>query len=445
MLFGDIFAQKLQVILFIFGLYLVKARNYKRQATIRTEGCSYTIIVNRPNSTQCPVRDKGSDDEDDVYNEPELNPQSGDYFFDLETSPKRPPGNDKSSGICRRRMAFLTQRLQYLQEMQKVERERANLYETNVKGHDTEIENIDGGLNSLKFNLTRLTRALHSMETKVFRQERINNNLHHKLSSVILDIDEVTKNFQIRPPKVTSGFTDGSGEKILQKYATACNLAVPAQYSYPDCSAIYKAGNKVSGVYKIQPHGFTCTLTVWCDMETDGGGWLLFQRRANGTENFNRKWSDYKDGFGDVSSEFWLGNNHLFFLSNQKAYELRIDLWDFEGNQAYAKYQSFKIEGERDNYRLHVSAFTGTARNSFYLHNYAFFSTVDRDNDKHTRVNCASQWDGGWWFTNCWRAYLNGLYHRKSFAKFRGIAWNSWKYEQLQGSEMKIRPLDHSD
>ncbi|XP_014773316.1 fibrinogen-like protein 1 [Octopus bimaculoides] len=457
MTFGDIFHQKLQITLLVFCLCLVKAKNYTKQTTIRTESCSYTIVVNRRSAPLCPIltpsnktnvnksfADKRTDDEDEVFNEPGINPESGDYFFDVEaTSSETSTTNDKSSGVCRRRLAFLTQRLQYLQEMQKVERERANLYESNVKGHDMEIDHIDTGLNTLKTNLTQLIRALHSMETKVFRQERINNNLHHKLSSVVLDMDEVSKNFQIRPSKPISHLTDGSGKKILSKYATPCSLVETAQHSYSDCSAIYKAGHKASGVYKIQPDGLTCSLAVWCDMDTDGGGWLLFQRRADGTENFNRKWLDYKTGFGDVSNEFWLGNQNIFLLSNQKAYELRIDLWDFSGNRAYATYQSFKIEGERDKYRLHVSSFSGTARNSFYLHNYAFFSTMDRDNDKHARVNCASQWDGGWWFTNCWRAMLNGLYHRKSYAKFRGIAWNSWKYEQLKATEMKIRPLDH--
>lgn len=246
MTFADIFHQKLQITLFVFCLFLVKAKNHTKQTTIRTDSCTYTIVVNRRSAPYCPIltpsnktkvnksfADKRTDDEDELLNEPGINPESGDYFFDIEaSSSETSTTNDKSSGICRRRLAFLTQRLQYLQEMQKVERERANLYESNVKGHDMEIDHIDSGLNTLKTNLTQLIKALHSMETKVFRQERINNNLNHKLSSVVLDLDEVTKNFQIRPSKPISHLTDGSGKEILSKYATPCNLVAAAQYNY---------------------------------------------------------------------------------------------------------------------------------------------------------------------------------------------------------------------
>lgn len=56
----------------------------------------------------------------------------------------------------------------------------------------------------------------------------------------------------------------------------------------------------------------TCSkpVRVWCDMDTDRGGWTVFLRRQRQeTEqlDFNRTWSDYKDGFGDPEKEHWLG------------------------------------------------------------------------------------------------------------------------------------------
>jgi len=33
----------------------------------------------------------------------------------------------------------------------------------------------------------------------------------------------------------------------------------------------------------------------------------VFQRRMNGTEDFYRNWQNYRDGFGNLDGEFWLG------------------------------------------------------------------------------------------------------------------------------------------
>lgn len=42
-----------------------------------------------------------------------------------------------------------------------------------------------------------------------------------------------------------------------------------------------------------------------CDMITDGGGWIVIQRRvAGGSVNFYRNWTEYENGFGDLDNEF---------------------------------------------------------------------------------------------------------------------------------------------
>lgn len=50
-------------------------------------------------------------------------------------------------------------------------------------------------------------------------------------------------------------------------------------------------------------------------------------------ENFNRDWTDYKNGFGDPAREFWLGNENIYMLTNNDDYSLRVELEDFEGNK----------------------------------------------------------------------------------------------------------------
>lgn len=73
-----------------------------------------------------------------------------------------------------------------------------------------------------------------------------------------------------------------------------------------------------------------------------GGGWTVIQRRVDGSVSFDRNWRDYRDGFGDLHSEFWLGNDHIHQLSIQGDYSLRIDMEDWSHKHKHALYQSFQ-------------------------------------------------------------------------------------------------------
>ena len=57
---------------------------------------------------------------------------------------------------------------------------------------------------------------------------------------------------------------------------------------------------KSSGVYTIDNFGgVKCSNTrVYCDTISGGGGWLVIQRRKDGSVDFNKDWKNYEDGFG---------------------------------------------------------------------------------------------------------------------------------------------------
>ena len=104
-----------------------------------------------------------------------------------------------------------------------------------------------------------------------------------------------------------------------------------------------------------------------CDTTTDGGGWTVFQRRLNGSLDFYRGWESYKNGFGDLNGEFWLGNDNLHRLTAADDVILRVDLEDFDGNTAYAEYTTFKVANEADKYLILVEGYRGTAGDSMQV------------------------------------------------------------------------------
>ena len=208
-----------------------------------------------------------------------------------------------------------------------------------------------------------------------------------------------------------------------------------------DCSGFKGTGN--SGVYIINPDGKQ-SFEVFCDMKTNGGGWTVIQRRVDGSVDFFKKWVDYKVGFGAIENEFWLGNEKIHRLTKRKNMMIRFDLEDFDGNKAFAEYKMFYIDGEGDNYKVHVSGYSGTAGDAFSGKNGMQFSTKDRDHDTSSGSSCASVYHGAWWYENCHASNLNGKYlngPHKSYAN--GINWYHFKghHYSLKMTEMKVRPV----
>ena len=127
---------------------------------------------------------------------------------------------------------------------------------------------------------------------------------------------------------------------------------------YKNCAEVYKNGDNISGVYKINPDGLG-EFEVFCDQKTAGGGWTVFQKRRDGSVDFFRGWNDYKNGFGNLNGEFWLGLDKIHRLTVSGGYKLRVDLEDHHGNTAFANYSSFSVTSERAKYQLSLGSYSG--------------------------------------------------------------------------------------
>lgn len=183
-----------------------------------------------------------------------------------------------------------------------------------------------------------------------------------------------------------------------------------------DCKGVLESGKNSSGLYVIDPFGGRQRLvSVYCDLDTDGGGWTAIQRRQGGSVNFNNTWTDYKNGFGGPESSYWIGNDVIHKLTNRLLNSLYV-YFRFNNNSIFhQKYAEFSVGAESTNYQLHLAGPTtgslgdrmiNTGSSNTEL-NGMLFSTLDRDNDRYSG-HCATKYSGGWWFNNCHDAYLNG-------------------------------------
>ena len=173
-------------------------------------------------------------------------------------------------------------------------------------------------------------------------------------------------------------------------------------------------------------------------METDGGGWTVFQRRMDGSVDFYLNWADYVHGFGNISGEYWLGLSKLHRLANGSvSTKLRVDMRDDNNNSAFASYSTFYIDSSTTDYTLHVSGYNGTAGDSLIYHHLMKFTTKDNDNDVYGS-NCAIGYTGAWWYKGCYYSNLNGLYGNDTHYGIVWYHWKGWAYS-LPYVEMKIR------
>ncbi|CAJ0952905.1 unnamed protein product [Ranitomeya imitator] len=339
----------------------------------------------------------------------------------------------------------------------------------------------------------------------------------------------------VGPPgeKGQKGFAGGAGKvgPPGQKGEKGESGISEPVYAARSCKEVHNQGSVFSDWYTIYPDG-SQPLKVLCDMDTDEGGWIVIQRRWDGSVDFFRTWDAYKKGFGSRLNEFWLGNeniHHVTSTGNEKpvdhllidlsthtvypsagklnaggrdrhrnhgnqgkhrvtkrgpalsypmftlvtgivgrwravcvtalqrpnsdaaairivvgTWELRIDLQDFEGKKVFAKYASFKVLDESKKYELLIGAFKeGTAGDSIGGLSNIKFSTKDEDNDIY-EGSCSLLYKGGWWYSNCHGANLNGLYHLGAHTSYGdGINWftgkgHNYSYKHV---EMKIREV----
>ncbi|KAF5901668.1 fibroleukin [Clarias magur] len=288
-------------------------------------------------------------------------------------------------------------------------------------------------------NNVSLNNDIQEMQVKITKMSNKLKNAYTQIKDLQGQVEQLKHINMEKVNEMVDKKVDNISE-IITKLNSSCSNACP-QVKGPlgiialaprDCSDYSAMKQMKSGVYKVTPDPKNGTFDVFCEMESNGGGWTVVQHRNNGSVDFNRTWADYKNGFGNPRGEFWLGNDRIHLLTRTRDMVLRIELEDFQGVREYAKYNHFYVSNEFLKYRLAISEYSGTAGNALHIdkdynHDQMFFTTWDRDNDMYPSGNCGAYYGAGWWFNTCMSANLNGKYYNKKYTGKRdGIFWSTW-------------------
>ncbi|XP_034106327.1 fibrinogen-like protein 1 isoform X2 [Drosophila albomicans] len=189
------------------------------------------------------------------------------------------------------------------------------------------------------------------------------------------------------------------------------------------------------GVHEIKVSGVGF-FEVLCDSQLAGPGWIVIQQRIGGKENFTRDWATYRKGFGSLDSDFFLGLEKMYRLTSQQQYELYIHLVAENGSIFYARYDDFKISDEDHGYALSLGKFRGNIENAMRESENRKFRTFD-EGYQHYSGNCAVWHGSGWWYNDCFKGHLNGLYGRD-------LEWytETGTINKLKEAKMLIRPKE---
>ncbi|XP_041836804.1 fibroleukin isoform X2 [Melanotaenia boesemani] len=332
--------------------------------------------------------------------------------------------------------------------------------------HDfLQVQYKTGGIKERLVRLQRCMRSLQESGSSWSHGSQENNSLGAILALMAAVLTECdlhchSQTLGVMAKRLESAAVGREGEKDLLLFLKSITqyppTVAPMERLHPeDCAEIYRLGIKENGIYTIQPDLHGPMLEAKCDMETEGGGWTVFQNRQDGSVDFNRTWQEYKDGFGSLQGEHWLGNAALHALTSTGQHQLRVELEDWHQQKRQATYNNFKVASESQRYRLTAREYSGDAGNALsyskrYNHDGRSFSTADRDHDRYTSGNCGQYYGAGWWFDACLAANLNGRYYRGRYSGVtNGVYWGTWyiltdgrtgERYSFKRVEMKTRP-----
>ncbi|XP_055528755.1 microfibril-associated glycoprotein 4-like [Wyeomyia smithii] len=279
------------------------------------------------------------------------------------------------------------------------------------------------------FGLELILTKLEEMNLRIMNLEQQNRELTEMLNKTV-SCSKPT----VPQPTIAS----------VKSNQTSSGVEIVAPQAFDEAD-VYRSCSEIplgkAGKYLLRPVEDSEPFYGLCD-NTYGNGWMVVQNRFNGSENFYRNWTDYKNGFGSWEGEFWYGLDRIHLFTSNRKHEIMFELMSSGGTVAAPRYNHFDIGNETEDYKIKdLGSFSGSGGDSFSYHKGMKFSTHDRDNDQYN-MNCAKNYYGAWWYKSCYHSNLNGKYISGQ-VDHKSMCWNSFpkSNEGLQRSKIMIREV----
>nr|XP_017021772.1 fibrinogen-like protein 1 [Drosophila kikkawai] len=287
-----------------------------------------------------------------------------------------------------------------------------------------QLKEIQSQNEALKYTVCQLKSRNFKLKSKLDENIREMNTLEAKSATdaeeLRAKIAELEKNAEIYRVK--------SEEKNAMLAEGASN-AINSQVT--DAPFVLLNHSKVPNI-KFIKIGDEDKPAIVENIPTLGTDWIVILRRFDGSVDFSKYWSN---SVGDLSGEFWIGFKSIHKLTSSVRHELYIQLEDFDGVTAYARYDNFVVGNFEENYILKsLGYYSGNAGDALRSHvkskmNYKEF-------DKKWRY---------WWFSNNNECCLTGEYKKskEALTSELGMYWGNWnlgKRYPLKACKMLIRP-----
>ena len=91
--------------------------------------------------------------------------------------------------------------------------------------------------------------------------------------------------------KTLDQFVSIKSFQAWNSFLTGGVAGVSINYEACSCLSLRRAGNTTSGIFTIDPQMNGNSVSAYCDMETDGGGWTLVARSISGGSSTSFGWT----------------------------------------------------------------------------------------------------------------------------------------------------------